>query len=158
MSPTIRKKWRRERDSNPRCLATSLVFKTSSINHSNISPRVGNWSVPRRNLRLSKYNKSPNKSQSPFARIKNIFLSRRKFRKGRRKATPAPPAARKNSAISIKDGKCAVSDMVFAGGQSRDRIRVSTSLAAAVRSAAELYSPQEWQLFMPQATTTPRTP
>ena len=31
--------WRRERDSNPRCLATSLVFKTSSINHSDISPR-----------------------------------------------------------------------------------------------------------------------
>ena len=31
--------WRRERDSNPRCLAASLVFKTSSINHSDISPR-----------------------------------------------------------------------------------------------------------------------
>ena len=31
--------WRRERDSNPRCLSTSLVFKTSSINHSDISPR-----------------------------------------------------------------------------------------------------------------------
>ena len=33
------KNWRRERDSNPRCLAASLVFKTSSINHSDISPR-----------------------------------------------------------------------------------------------------------------------
>ena len=32
--------WRRERDSNPRCLATSLVFKTSSINHSDISPQA----------------------------------------------------------------------------------------------------------------------
>ena len=31
--------WRRERDSNPRCLSASLVFKTSSINHSDISPR-----------------------------------------------------------------------------------------------------------------------
>ena len=31
-------KWRRERDSNPRPLAESLVFKTSSINHSDISP------------------------------------------------------------------------------------------------------------------------
>ena len=30
--------WRRERDSNPRCLSTSLVFKTSAINHSAISP------------------------------------------------------------------------------------------------------------------------
>ncbi len=30
--------WRRERDSNPRCLATSLVFKTSALNHSAISP------------------------------------------------------------------------------------------------------------------------
>ena len=33
------KNWRRERDSNPRCLAASLVFKTSSLNHSDISPR-----------------------------------------------------------------------------------------------------------------------
>ena len=32
------KQWRRERDSNPRCLATSLVFKTSALNHSAISP------------------------------------------------------------------------------------------------------------------------
>ena len=32
--------WRRERDSNPRCLATSLVFKTSALNHSAISPCV----------------------------------------------------------------------------------------------------------------------
>ena len=32
--------WRRERDSNPRCLAASLVFKTSAINHSAISPRL----------------------------------------------------------------------------------------------------------------------
>ena len=31
-------RWRRERDSNPRCLSASLVFKTSSINHSDISP------------------------------------------------------------------------------------------------------------------------
>ena len=30
--------WRRERDSNPRCLSTSLVFKTSAFNHSAISP------------------------------------------------------------------------------------------------------------------------
>ena len=30
--------WRRERDSNPRCLAASPVFKTGSINHSDISP------------------------------------------------------------------------------------------------------------------------
>ena len=33
------KNWRRERDSNPRYLAVSLVFKTSSLNHSDISPR-----------------------------------------------------------------------------------------------------------------------
>ena len=30
--------WRRERDSNPRCLSTSPVFKTGSLNHSDISP------------------------------------------------------------------------------------------------------------------------
>ena len=30
--------WRRERDSNPRYLSVSLVFKTSAINHSAISP------------------------------------------------------------------------------------------------------------------------
>ena len=33
-------KWRRERDSNPRCLSASLVFKTSAINHSAIPPRA----------------------------------------------------------------------------------------------------------------------
>ena len=32
--------WRRERDSNPWSLAGSLVFKTSSLNHSDISPYV----------------------------------------------------------------------------------------------------------------------
>ena len=32
--------WRRERDSNPRCLAASPVFKTGSINHSDISPGI----------------------------------------------------------------------------------------------------------------------
>ncbi len=32
--------WRRERDSNPRCLATSLVFKTSAFNRSAISPHL----------------------------------------------------------------------------------------------------------------------
>ena len=32
--------WRRERDSNPRCLSASLVFKTSAINRSAISPRL----------------------------------------------------------------------------------------------------------------------
>ena len=32
--------WRRERDSNPRCLSTSLVFKTSALNRSAISPRM----------------------------------------------------------------------------------------------------------------------
>ena len=31
--------WRRERDSNPRYLSVSLVFKTSAINRSAISPR-----------------------------------------------------------------------------------------------------------------------
>ena len=30
--------WRRARDSNPRCLAASPVFKTGSINHSDSSP------------------------------------------------------------------------------------------------------------------------
>ena len=34
-------KWRRERDSNPRCLSASLVFKTSAFNRSAISPRCG---------------------------------------------------------------------------------------------------------------------
>ena len=102
--------WRRGWDSNPRCLATSLVFKTSSINHSNISPRVGNWSVPRRNLRLSKYNKSPIKSQSPFAGIKNIFLSRRKIRKDRRQSNLGFARSAKNSAISIKERALKKSD------------------------------------------------
>ena len=32
------KNWRRERDSNPRCLSASLVFKTSAFNRSAISP------------------------------------------------------------------------------------------------------------------------
>ena len=32
--------WRRERDVNPRCLSASPVFKTGSINHSDISPRT----------------------------------------------------------------------------------------------------------------------
>ena len=34
----IMKIWRRERDSNPGYLSVSLVFKTSAINHSAISP------------------------------------------------------------------------------------------------------------------------
>ncbi len=34
----LKQSWRRERDSNPRCLSTSLVFKTSAINRSAISP------------------------------------------------------------------------------------------------------------------------
>ena len=34
--------WRRERDSNPRYLSVSLVFKTSAINHSAISPVCSN--------------------------------------------------------------------------------------------------------------------
>ena len=38
--PAGHPKWRRERDSNPRPLAESLVFKTSSINHSDISPHA----------------------------------------------------------------------------------------------------------------------
>ena len=33
-----KKDWRREWDSNPRPLAESLVFKTSSLNHSDTSP------------------------------------------------------------------------------------------------------------------------
>ena len=33
-------RWRREWDSNPRFLAESLVFKTSSLNHSDISPYI----------------------------------------------------------------------------------------------------------------------
>ena len=37
-----RKKWRRERDSNPRYLTVSLVFKTSALNHSAISPVCSN--------------------------------------------------------------------------------------------------------------------
>ena len=35
---TSRVCWRREWDSNPRRVAASLVFKTSSLNHSDISP------------------------------------------------------------------------------------------------------------------------
>ena len=35
---TSRACWRREWDSNPRRVAASLVFKTSSLNHSDISP------------------------------------------------------------------------------------------------------------------------
>ena len=37
--------WRRERDSNPRCLAASLVFKTSAFNHSAISPQKTSISI-----------------------------------------------------------------------------------------------------------------
>ena len=33
----LRQSWRRERDSNPRCLSTSLVFKTSALNRSAIA-------------------------------------------------------------------------------------------------------------------------
>ena len=33
-----KRSWRRERDSNPRYLSVSLVFKTSAINRSAISP------------------------------------------------------------------------------------------------------------------------
>ena len=40
------KKWRRERDSNPRCLSASLVFKTSAINHSAIPPRPATTALP----------------------------------------------------------------------------------------------------------------
>ena len=35
------RKWRREWDSNPRHIAVSLVFKTSSLNRSDISPNAG---------------------------------------------------------------------------------------------------------------------
>ena len=38
--------WRRERDSNPRCLSASLVFKTSAINRSAISPIECPESIP----------------------------------------------------------------------------------------------------------------
>ena len=34
----LRKKWRRRWDSNPRYLSVSLVFKTSSLNHSDTPP------------------------------------------------------------------------------------------------------------------------
>ena len=34
----LKRNWRRERDSNPRYLSVSLVFKTSAINRSAISP------------------------------------------------------------------------------------------------------------------------
>ena len=34
------RKWRREWDSNPRHIAVSLVFKTSSLNRSDISPNA----------------------------------------------------------------------------------------------------------------------
>lgn len=39
-SPYFIRCWRRERDLNPRCLSASPVFKTGSINHSDISPRL----------------------------------------------------------------------------------------------------------------------
>ena len=35
------RQWRRGWDSNPRSLAGSLVFKTSSLNHSDTSPNIG---------------------------------------------------------------------------------------------------------------------
>ena len=37
--------WRRVRDSNPRFLSESLVFKTSSLNHSDNSPCVLNYTI-----------------------------------------------------------------------------------------------------------------
>ena len=44
VKPAWKSNWRRGRDSNPWSLARSLVFKTSSINHSDTPP----WSVPQK--------------------------------------------------------------------------------------------------------------
>ena len=50
----LKRNWRRERDSNPRYLSVSLVFKTSAINRSAISPH--------RNQRKWLYHASQSKS------------------------------------------------------------------------------------------------
>ena len=41
----LRIKWRRGWDSNPRCLATSPVFKTGSLNHSDTSPQYEHYTT-----------------------------------------------------------------------------------------------------------------
>ena len=43
---SCRHTWRRGWDSNPRYLAVSLVFKTSSINHSDTPPYVMDYCLP----------------------------------------------------------------------------------------------------------------
>ena len=43
------RKWRREWDSNPRHIAVSLVFKTSSLNRSDISPDFIKYIIQREN-------------------------------------------------------------------------------------------------------------
>ena len=45
-NPIIIKKWRRGRDSNSWSLAGSLVFKTSSLNHSDTSPYQASYILP----------------------------------------------------------------------------------------------------------------
>ena len=47
--------WRRERDSNPRCLSASLVFKTSAINRSAISPIECPESIPKIHTRVNEF-------------------------------------------------------------------------------------------------------
>ena len=66
-------KWRRERDSNPRCLSASLVFKTSAINHSAIPPRDAFEGLSKA---LVQYSMSEEESQSPF--FKKVFLRKTK--------------------------------------------------------------------------------
>ena len=48
---SISRFWRRERDSNPRCLAASLVFKTSALNHSAISPQKTSGTIIAKSMR-----------------------------------------------------------------------------------------------------------
>ena len=78
--------WRRERDSNPRCLSTSLVFKTSAFNHSAISPRQTSIGI------ISKKKGS----------VKRFFPG---FGQEERQATPEPT---ENAGFSIEVRGCTV--------------------------------------------------
>ena len=60
--------WRREWDSNPRYVAVSLVFKTSSLNRSDISPKIPEY-YSMKNLFCQSNNKLV-QTWSGFARLR----------------------------------------------------------------------------------------
>ena len=85
------RKWRREWDSNPRHIAVSLVFKTSSLNRSDISPNAGlqsressyhiqaGLSIPF--AETDEYENAINKSNKGKSLVTLIFLSQSEVKK-----------------------------------------------------------------------------